>query len=204
MAKSKKNFVEKRSKYLIIAAVALIAVIGVSYAWFTQIINGTQTSVLTAGNLELAIENENAITLDTAIPMTEEQGKGTTPHTFTLHNKGDIDAAYTIYLDNDAVVEGENKIPNSLINYYLTKGSETVGPAELPSPAANTRVIDSGVITAGDSISYSLNLWIDETATTDIKGKKFAAKLRIEASQKGIPEGTNVDYSTGQTIPSGE
>ena len=198
MAKSKKNFVEKRSKYLIIAAIAIIAVIGVSYAWFTQVLTGEKKATLTAGELKLVLdEGENTISVSPAVPMSNADGEATDPYTFTLTNSGNVTSVYTIYLDDDAV--SGDRISDSLIKYNIEKDGQPGTSALLT--AMGDRIIDSGTIAPGASQEYALRLWIDETATTAISGQEFAAKIRIDASQTGIPEGTNVDYSTGQTIP---
>ena len=53
----------------------------------------------------------NAITMDNAMPMTDENGMNTTPYTFTITNSGDVDAYYT--------VSNEEELANTLDTNYL-------------------------------------------------------------------------------------
>ena len=262
MAKSNKSFVEKRSKQLVIIAIALIAVIGISYAWLTLVLSGTKSNKIVAGNLVLNLEDEgDGINIEGASPVSDEVGKTYETYDFTLTNTGNIDAEYTIYLDNAAITEGSEFMVNNAIRYSLVKQTEdsegvyqpttptaTVAsltdlvPASITGDARNTatrRVIDTGTISKatdghGNKIKYSLGLWIASTAdnsmlfaqagtcsndtytnesdcssngatwTTSTIPREFAAKIRIEASQTGIPAGTNINYETGKTIPNGD
>lgn len=262
MAKSNKSFVEKRSKQLVVIAIALIAVVGISYAWLTLVLSGTKSNKITAGNLVLNLDDEgDGVNLEGAAPVSDEVGKEYDTYDFTLTNTGNIDAAYTIYLDNAAITEGAEFMLNNAIRYSLVKQTEdsegvyqpttptaTIAsltdlvPGSITGDARNTatrRIIDTGTISKanangkGNKIKYQLGLWIASTAdnamlfgtagtcsnteytteadcrtnagtwTTRTVPKEFAAKIRIEASQTGIPAGTNINYETGKTIPSG-
>lgn len=257
MAKSNKSFVEKRSKQLVVIAIALIAIIGVSYAWLTLVLSGTKSNQIVAGNLVLNLEDEGeGIDLEGAAPVSDEVGGAYDTYDFTLTNTGNIDAVYTIYLDNAAITEGSAFMANNAIRYSLIKQTEdSEGTWEPSTPTAtiasltdlvpssitgddrNTatrRVIDTGTISKatnghGNKIKYQLGLWIANSATNEMLfsevgscsdssittqsectgantwsthtvAKEFAAKIRIEASQTGIPEGTKVNYETGKTI----
>lgn len=227
MAKSNKNFVKKRSTQLIIIAVALVAIIGVSYAWLTATLRGNSVNSITAGNLSLQLSegSGDGIQLLSSVPMsdtkasTELTGSGK-EYSFTVTNNGNIDAIYSIYLDDQAITG--QRLARNKIKYSLKIDNGTPTVALLSSleggsdPNSTSVKLDSKTLnpTGGTATThtYTLKLWIDETATdadlydvvsNEKVAREYSAKLRLDASQTGIPSGTNVNYETGATVSSG-
>lgn len=210
-SEDKKNSVENHSKKIVALALALVLLIGGTYAWLTLTLNGTKTTRLEAGTLSLNLSSEaNEINMEDAVPVTDDDGLKTTPYTFNLENNGTIVSDYSIYLDNEAIPENMKAMPQYRIKYSLTKTvktkvGDTIDEANDTIKVATTtetkilnpqsdgvdqnadRKIDSGSLEANDYIVYSLRLWIDQSATTEeLNNTAFAGKLRIEAAQQGI------------------
>ena len=94
-----------------------ILVLGTSYAVFRVTTTGEKENVVSAGKLDVRVENEqNEITINNALPQTEEEGKQNTPYTFDIVNRGNINAMYDLYLE----VNNESTLDASVIRYYLT------------------------------------------------------------------------------------
>ena len=103
--KERISFVKKRKKELILTGIALIIVVGITFAWLTQTLNSNNKNVLLSGNLVLTLLNEDPIIKaggenGYAIPMDDAHGLATTPYTFTVKNNGNVDASYNISLTN--------------------------------------------------------------------------------------------------------
>ena len=181
---------DNKKKLLIVGGIslALIAVIGITYAWLTQVLNGTKVNKITAGTLDLILDDEasNGIDLQFAVPQSDAQGLNNSAYTFEVKNRGSINAKYTIYLEDEELEDGEVRMSDSNIKFDLVKNSEESNPRLLSTVVSNNRrAIDSNVVINGGSTNtYSLRLWIDSEATQEeVGGKVFKGKINLEAVQ---------------------
>ena len=214
--KEKNKGVEANKKKIIALAVALVLLIGGTYAWLTITLTGSKTTRIEAGTLSLELVDEaNEINIDDALPMSDTDGEAQlNPYTFTLNNNGNISSVYTVYLDSVAIDEALNAMPQNRVKYSVVKtiktivgskdslgedgdtedtvvSTETLTTDVFNSTAETTtsKQLDTGTLAANNYIEYELRLWIDENATnTEMENAAFAGKLRIEASQENIEE----------------
>ncbi len=203
------NLEKQRSKngglIAIVAVLLVVAIVGVTYAWLTVTKEGTKVNVIKTGTLELLIESESEgifIDGDEAQPMTSEDGLKLTPYKFTLHNTGDINANYTIYLDDveqytpknsEAPVSVDNRMNDEFIGYALNyETSKTTGLLSSTGDHPNRKLF-TGTINGKETKDFTLNLWIDENATNEVMGQVFAGKIRVEAIQSKSEIGTDND-----------
>lgn len=123
MAEEKKSGIENNKKKIIALALALILLIGGTYAWLTLTLKGTKTTRLEAGTLALELTGESdAINIEDALPVTDEEGLASTPYSFTLVNTGTVESEYTVYLDKQAIdTTTLSDMPQNRIRYSLTK-----------------------------------------------------------------------------------
>ena len=185
----------KTTKQLFVLAFALILLIGGSYAWLTLQVTGEKTNVLRAGTLSLVLDDTTSegIKLEKAVPISDEKGKTGTEYTFTLQNKGTKAASYTIYLDDVALETSETRMDDSKVKYQLTKNSkETVALLNTLSD----KVLDSGEIAGSTTNTYSLRVWIDSAAGSEVMGTILSKQLRVEATQAGTKTSTTAKSFT--------
>ena len=214
--KKKNKGVEANKKKIIALAVALVLLIGGTYAWLTITLQGTKTTRIEAGTLSLELVDEaNEINIDDALPMTDTDGVSQeNPYTFTLNNNGNISSVYTVFLDSVAIDETLNAMPQNRVKYSVVKtiktivgskdslgvdgdSADTVVSTETLTTdvfsstgvAQDSKQLDTGTLAANNYIEYELRLWIDENASNEEMEKAaFSGKLRIEASQENIEE----------------
>ena len=196
------------AKLLIVAFVLTVAIIfGSTYAWVRLTKNSNTVNKITAGSLELTLDDttSDGITLVNEVPRSYRQGMETTEYTFTLTNKNSTSsyslslkdlAKYTNDNNEEVTVADENRIDDSKIRYILLKDGEESSADK--SKILTDRTIDSGTIEKGQTISYSLRVWIDSKAETDIMGKIFNAQLNIEATQTSPQQA--VAFKTGDYV----
>ena len=101
----------KMSIFVIVSAVVML--IGLSYAWLQLTLRGQrEINIFAAGTLQLELDDTmtNGISVENAVPITDEEGKAQTAYTFTLTNKGTVDSDYTIYLDDLDLEEGQTRM----------------------------------------------------------------------------------------------
>lgn len=205
----KKN---KKGLYVFLGLVALVLVIGVTYAFITITLQGTKENSITGGSLKVVLNDTDEslgngagdITISDAFPVTDAVGMTKTPYTFTLSNDGDKDASYTVYLDEDAVDEGNTRMDDSQVKVGLTNGADevlgdlpkkvselgdkvtrTIGTGE-SARTVTSNVLYSGVLEHGKMITFVLRLWIADDADETVMGKQYATKVSVDAVQ--VPE----------------
>lgn len=227
MENEKRN---NKGKYLVIALVAIIAVVGVTYAFITITKQGTKENSITGGSLKVALNDTNEdlgngagdISITDAFPVTDAVGQKGTPYTFLLSNDGDKDASYTVYLDDDAVDAGSERMLDSQVKVYLEDGTRAVLKAatkvsDLYSASTGgtkvTRTVNgtevqssvlySGVLPHGQNKTFVLRMWIADDADETVMGKQYATKVSVDAVQ--VPEyAVTISYPSTETIPATE
>lgn len=178
---------------LAMIAIMLVATmfVGSSYAYWKVTKSQTSANVIETGCFKLTFtEQTSSISLKNTYPMSDTKGLSTTPYTFTITNTCTIDANYVIYLNT--LQPTKTKISDSLINYSLTKSTDSASVANaLTSADVNTDVsnfsysktlltsytLATGTLAQNASAKYSLRLWIDDAATTAINGYGFEAAI---------------------------
>lgn len=202
---SNNKSVSNNTKRLIISsAILLVVVLGITYAWLSITIFAENTNTVVAGTLSLKLDEHEYIDIagEDAIPISKEIAleKKNNVYSFEIENNGNVDSEYTIYLD--VLNETDDEIiPNNLIRYMFTKNEissqdKLLSEAPMESLEGENKgkiVLDSSnfdsssqALKPGNKNTYSLRLWIDSNATTDIAGKVFSAKIKIVATQTDI------------------
>lgn len=179
-----KDIIKKQTTIIAIAVVLVtVAVIGVSYAIFFQVNRNTADQVITAGNLELSINDITALTL--SAPMTTSEGLASTPVSYTVSNTGNLPATYSLYI----YAGSGNNIALNKIKISTDGDSSSGSTSTVLSSIADTLVengttyyrIASGSLQAsGVEPTKYLRLWIDEDLVADeIEGGNLNLQLYI-------------------------
>ena len=176
---------------IILLCLILIAV-GMSYAFLKTSFFGVKTSILKVGSLSLVLDETsgNAITVEDGTPMYDSEGvKQDNYFTFALKNNGVIDSAYTIYLEDQPLDNGDIRVGQSYVHYNLEKDSSILPAKALEGDQA----IDKGIIKKNQTINYKMRLWFANDIPQSEENKVFKAKLNIVGSQNTKMMATN-DY----------
>ena len=179
---------------IILFCLILIAV-GMSYAFLKTSFFGAKTSVLKVGSLSLVLDETsgNAITVEDGTPMYDSEGvKQDNYFTFALKNNGVIDSAYTIYLEDQPLDDGDIRVGQSYVHYNLEKDSSILSAKALEGDQA----IDKGIIKKNQTINYKMRLWFASDIPQSEENKVFKAKLNIVGSQNTRMMATNNFYGS--------
>lgn len=177
---------KQKREIVLLIVVALILMLGSTYALLNFRKNGEKTNVLRAGTLSLKLNEETAdgISLTNAYPMTNQEGLSTTVYTFSLVNDGTVNSNYTVYLDDLDLDSTKTRMDDSIVKYNFQKNDSTSTIGTISSLGASpNRVLDSGVIEKGKTIKYKLQVWMDYSADNSQQATTFSTQLRIEANQ---------------------
>lgn len=171
---------EEKKKQIIKISVFITSIfvifLSITYAFMNQTAFGTKKQVITTGNLQIELEEENEIVLENALPMYDEVGKLQKSFNFRLVNNSSYDINYILYLE-DITEAGKEKLSYDTVKYNLTKENQEYEPVLLSSISENR--IDQGISKANTTSHYSLRLWIKAEQTNEEAIKDKTLKFRI-------------------------
>ena len=176
---------DKKKESIILSVILLCLIliaVGMSYAFLKTSFFGAKTSVLKVGSLSLVLDETsgNAITVEDGTPMYDSEGvKQDNYFTFALKNNGVIDSAYTIYLEDQPLDNGDIRVGQSYVHYNLEKDSSILPAKALEGDQA----IDKGIIKKNQTINYKMRLWFANDIPQSEENKVFKVKLNIVGSQ---------------------
>ena len=184
-----KEKVRTKKAYYIVGIILVICVfIGISYALWTLSFNQKDTNMLASDCFQLTFtEDTEAISLDKAYPITDEEGKTLTPYTFTITNQCSSYASYQVNLE---VLDSSTLSRYEAIKVELNEdtpvllSSNEVVQTTLDNATTSFK-LKTGYLDHNESVSYDLRLWMDENITmedTDVMNTSFASKITITAS----------------------
>ena len=191
-----------RSGYKITLGVLTIMIlvtitIGTSYSYYS--IAGEQTDpnklATTCFNISYT-EGTSSINLPATYPMSEASANSLSPYTFTITNTCSTGASINYVVTLNTLTASMPSLPLNLLRYRLdqTAPSAVTGTSNVLSSAStydlNTSVkseqgintsynLATGSLAPGESATYNLRLWIDESATTDVIGQTFTGRVLV-------------------------
>ena len=150
---SKKRQVAKITVFITSIFVILFSI---TYAFINQTLTGEKQVVVSAGVLDLVLEEENEITISDALPMYDQVGMiQEDVFKFRLVNKTSNPTNYVLKMMK---IESDNELNTLYVKYYLTKNG--VGQPKILFSLSEDGKIDYGLIESNAEIEYTLRFWI--------------------------------------------
>lgn len=194
-----KKLFKRETKVIAYVVIALtLIVIGTSYALFLQVNNNRDNQVVTAGSLVIEYAKGNTVNVadsknNCLTPQSDATGSSTGGCNFMLSitNKGTLPMQYDLLIYNNTAEapSGAQFVDHSVIKHSLNKQyskegakSGTVTSAKALSTLGTKdgkRILETSTINVGETITFSLNIWISENAPVDIIGKYVYLKLDV-------------------------
>ena len=172
-------------KYLpiFIIVLSIIVLMGSSYALLRSSQMGENTYVMNVGLLEVTfVDSEtNALTLTNMIPISDEEGMAIEQELeFTVKNTGNIDAKYNVYIEETSTTPEFKSVLRFISNKNETGYND-------PKTLSEDKYIDSlADLAVGESATYKVKAWLDESADATYMDKEFKAKVIVEAIQGNV------------------
>ena len=168
-------------KYFVILSLLILLIIGTTYALLKLIGKQEDVNLVETGCFDVTMTNqENAINLDKAFPLTDEQGRTLTPFTFTLKNNCDVTASYNVNLE---VLSGST-LSSAYVATLVNNGTiNTLG--DLPKTdttikgSIESRTIYKGILAPGLSVDIGVSIWIDEDVTISDNVENTTLKSKV-------------------------
>ena len=186
---------------ILIVFILLIAIVGISYAAFNYVGTGQKLNTITTGAIYMNyIESSNIISMNNALPTTDETGKKrlNTGEYFDFTVKSSIKGNTDINYEIAAKEESGNTFDGKNIKFYLTKVNSDGTEEEVIPPKTYSEDTVSNVYTGrpadmmslfvgnlnqqGDTeIKYRLRLWVDENYNpqNDNGGLIYKVKVNV-------------------------
>ena len=194
------EFKYKKILLFIVFLIVLCGVVGLSYAlWIgTYMQEGSNKVASSCFNLSLTNE-KNDIHLENAYPILDEEGKTLTPYSFTITNTCDLFASYTVNLEMLENTTLDSKYIRVMLNNEAIQNlNEFESTTTTLSGSVDSRILAHGSLGSGDSVDYTLRLWLDEDITmedTEVMNTLFRSKVVISATV-GTYSPTEQGYTT--------
>lgn len=201
MQGSKNKMSMEKRLILGVSLLGLLAmVIGVSYAYWATNISQKDVNKITSDCLKLNLTSDSdAIHLDNAYPLTDEEANLLEPYTFTIENICNTNVNYKVNLE---VMNIANRLNSSFIELQVNdQASKKLNAYTVASESyyknqyndnytvSEKYEIVSGSLRANKSKSYSIKLWMskDVTLEDDVMNKSFISKVTVGATLRTEP-----------------
>ena len=169
---------------LTILGIALILV-GTSYAYWRFTYISDKTNIGKSKCLSIELTNQkNEISLNNTYPISDIEGKKLTPYSFTINNTCDTFISYDVNLE---MLEGTTMNSKYMAVMVNNEHKELLSNLDSANTVMNSSVesrkLVSGSLGVGDSVDYTLRLWMDESVTLsdDAMNKNFTSKIVVTA-----------------------
>ena len=177
-----KNYLNFNKKYALIflVLIAIILLIGTSYALLRSSEQGNNPYVMNVGLLEVTFQDSatNSLNLENAVPMTDNEGMNQAIElTFTVQNTGDLAAGYDIYIE-----ETSTSPEFKTVIRFISNKNDT-GYNSPKTLSEDYYIEQDGVLAVGESATYKVKLWLSETADNTYMNKTFTARIVVDSYQ---------------------
>ena len=171
----------KDKKMVIVTLVlGIVLIIGLltasSYALFYSESNFTNNEAYTTGILDIELVDEEgyntSISLTNSLPMSDDEGKQTTPFKLKLRNNGNLSYTFDLKLVN-------NTTENSIDTNYLKIMVDSDNPVSYSSLTDGTIKSDI-TLNPSEEVVIDVRLWLDITTPNTQIGKTFDGKIVVE------------------------
>lgn len=175
----------KKKIMIIVSSIILVlaALFTTTYSLFYKEDVAANPSNYSTGLLQIeATSLSDTISLDSALPMTDEEGAQTTPYVFSIKNTGNVDYKFDVKLLSIS--------SNTINSRYIKLKIDNDNPVVLSS-LTNSIIKSNVVVKAKESINITLRVWLSkDTPNTEI-GKTFNSQIVIDG--QSIYTSTNND-----------
>ena len=182
--KKKQNnfqFNTKVGMFFIISIVGIIFLAFASYSIFITTDAQESTNKLGTGCFSTSFTDNNVISINNALPMSDSDGLQGTPYTFTLTNTCTVKVSYKVILSVLNSSFGDEYVQTS-IDGTSAKTLSTYGAntSDIDSGYTNSYVLSTGTLAQNVSLTFNLRLWLKESTTYDqVSGSRWQGQLKF-------------------------
>ncbi len=193
----------------------VLVIVGTSYALWQLTLTQTGTNTITTGCFQLnLVDGSNGITLNEAIPITDDEGHNLDSYNFTITNTCNTEASYVINLET--LSNGPKNLKEKYLKTSLISNDEEVFLSTLKPRFEN---LDKGIeesskafwlfedtLAGNSSRTFDLRIWLDENtlALDEVMNATYLGKITVIATFKEPLKMENMMISKHNVLESGE
>lgn len=205
------GLLNRKPQIFLLILIIICSIIGLSYAYWLITVNQREYNKVESSCFKVNLTNESdAINLQKAYPISDEEGLKETGYSFTIENVCNTYAAYQVNLEDIL----DDEISKRLSNEYIKISLNNSTPKVLSNfTTVNTTIdnadtsfkVTSGSLAPkgedGDSVNYTLKLWLDyDTPPIDeVMNASFKSKISVIASyidEKDLTNEITIAYNS--------
>ena len=184
-------------------AIVVIAATSVTYAYLSYNATQEEENVVTSSCFDISYSDGNAISLNSngnyAYPMSENSANKLTPYSFTITNTCNTTNStnpvnYVVTLNTLTATPSTLNLAKVRYRLDMTSPTSTSGISTIISDATtydlssaikssegidNSYNIAEGSLAPGESVTYNLRLWIDESAGNEVMNQTFNGRILV-------------------------
>lgn len=199
-----------RITLLVISLLLVISItIGTSYSLWKKVEVQKEQNIVESSCFSIEFSESSNINLKNAMPISDTSGLKKTPYTFTIKNTCNADSKTKISLN----VLNSSTMDSSIIKFSMKYGSlanstpvllNTFNKGESSTNVKESYLVKEDIIRGNEEKTYSIYLWMDESAGNEYMNKIFNAKVSvtseaIEDTPKYMAE-TITDLASKDTV----
>ena len=199
-----------RITLLVISLLLVISItIGTSYSLWKKVEIQKEQNIVESSCFSIEFSESSNINLKNAMPISDASGLKKTPYTFTIKNTCNADSKTKISLN----VLNSSTMDSSIIKFSMKYGSlanstpallNTFNKGESSTNVKENYLVKEDIIRGNEEKTYSIYLWMDESAGNEYMNKTFNAKVSvtseaIEDTPKYMAE-TITDLASKDTV----
>ena len=179
----------KNKKFILIILsifIVLSLFLGISYAYYIKSINQEESNVVKTKCLNFSLTNEkNDINLGEQYPIPDSDGRKLTPYQFTITNTCDQFISYNVNLESLEATTMDSSAVKVMINNEAPVNLGTLDSTSVSIDGSkDSKILATGSLGSGDSVDYTLRLWMDygDSPDTSSMNKVFESKIVVTAT----------------------
>ena len=175
---------------LLIAILLIITIsIGTSYSLWTTSVQQASVNTVDVGCFKIVFNDINVegggnISLNNAYPISNESGKILFPYKFSISNQCSVAASYNVNLETLSTSTMDENVLDVFFNDSVLKSYSNNVINGLSDDAKSGMNLTRGYLPAGESVIYSLRVWIDYDVTVDtpnVQGKIWNGRIAVNS-----------------------
>ena len=154
-----------------------------TYALFSSDVYNANYDSYSTGLLSITAKSKSEnVSLTNALPISDDEGKQSTPYVFTIKNEGNLDYQFDVKL----LSTSSNTFSPQYIKLQIDDGDVTT------LSSVNSVIKDDITLLAGESVDISIRIWLSiDTPNTEI-GKSFESQIVIDGQAVYTESNNNI------------
>ena len=181
MSKNKKIILIILSVFIVLSLF-----LGISYAYYIKSHSQENSNIVKTKCLNFSITNEkNDIKLDEQYPIPDSEGRKLTPYQFTITNTCEQFISYNVNLESLEATTMDSSAVKVMINNEAPVNLSTLESTSVSiDTSKDSKILATGSLGSGDSVDYTLRLWMDygDSPDTSSMNKVFESKIVVTAT----------------------